>query len=98
MTANDARMSEPLPHPPPAPATLAGALVPAFLLLIGARTVLRLVAAALRGRAAARRVLLVGTGPGADELLGNVDSWPGLGIDVVGVCADTAERTVGGRP
>src|SRR5207248_5175205 len=83
----------------PSPAGLAEALVPALALLVGGRTLLRLLAGGLRGRGgAAQRALLVGHGPDAHELLDNVDAWPGLGVEVVGVCADTSARDVCGRP
>jgi len=53
---------------------------------------------ARRRRSLVRRVLLVGDGPDAQELLANLDAWPGLEVEVVGVCANTTQSTVHGLP
>ena len=59
-------------------------------LLAAARLTLRAASAALRTRRAlVRRMLLVGDGADAYELLENIEAWPGLGVEIVGVCADT---------
>jgi exopolysaccharide biosynthesis polyprenyl glycosylphosphotransferase len=77
--------------------------VEATLLPIGlfacSRILLRGAGAILRNqRHLVRRVLLVGDGPDAYELLENLDAWPGHGIEVVGVCADTTKASVRGLP
>jgi exopolysaccharide biosynthesis polyprenyl glycosylphosphotransferase len=68
-------------------------------LFAGSRILLRGAGATLRKRRRlVRRVLLVGDGPDAYELLENLDAWPGHGIEVVGVCADTTKPSVHGLP
>ena len=68
-------------------------------LFAGSRLLLRGTGAMLRKRRTlVRRVLLVGDGPDAYELLENLDAWPGHGIEVVGVCADTTKPSVHGLP
>jgi exopolysaccharide biosynthesis polyprenyl glycosylphosphotransferase len=68
-------------------------------LFAGSRILLRGAGAILRNRRQlVRRVLLVGDGPDAYELLENLDAWPGHGIEVVGVCADTTNASVHGLP
>ena len=68
-------------------------------LFAGSRILLRGAGAMLRSRRRlVRRVLLVGDGPDAYELLENLDAWPGHGIEVVGVCADTTKPSVRGLP
>ncbi|HVP76130.1 MAG TPA: sugar transferase [Gaiellaceae bacterium] len=68
-------------------------------LFAGSRILLRCAGAMLRKRRQlVRRVLLVGDGPDAYELLENLDAWPGHGIEVVGVCADTTNPSVHGLP
>src|SRR5207249_1601754 len=68
-------------------------------LFAGSRILLRGAGAMLRKRRAlVRRVLLVGDGPDAYELLENLEAWPGLGIEIVGVCADTTKASVHGLP
>jgi exopolysaccharide biosynthesis polyprenyl glycosylphosphotransferase len=68
-------------------------------LFAGSRLLLRCAGAMLRNRRQlVRRVLLVGDGPDAYELLENLDAWPGHGIEVVGVCADTTNPSVHGLP
>ena len=72
--------------------------VPVAMLAAG-RLALRGASAALRKqRALVRRVLLVGDGPDAYELLENIEAWPGLGVEIVGVCADTTKPSVRGLP
>src|SRR5207237_6588725 len=72
--------------------------VPVAMLAAG-RLELRGASAALRNRhALVRRVLLVGDGPDAYELLENIEAWPGLGVEIVGVCADTTKPSVRGLP
>jgi len=72
--------------------------VPVVLFLFG-RVVLRGTSEWLRTRRSlVRRVLLVGDGPDAHELLENIAAWPGLGVEVVGVCADTTAPDVHGLP
>ena len=73
-------------------------LAPVAFLLFG-RVVLRITGAALRNRRTlVRRVLLVGDGRDAAELLENIAAWPNLGVEVVGVCADTTEPELLGLP
>jgi exopolysaccharide biosynthesis polyprenyl glycosylphosphotransferase len=68
-------------------------------LFAGSRLLLRGTGAMLRKRRTlVRRVLLVGDGPDAYELLENLEAWPGHGIEVVGVCADTTKPSVHGLP
>lgn len=45
-----------------------------------------------------RPALLVGDGVDAGELLANMEAWPDLPFDVVGVCADTEAHTFGHVP
>jgi exopolysaccharide biosynthesis polyprenyl glycosylphosphotransferase len=72
--------------------------IPIALLSFG-RLLLRVASGALRKRRAlVRRVLLVGDGPDAYELLENLEAWPGHGVEVVGVCADTTSPSVRGLP
>ena len=76
-----------------------GALALSIVLLLLGRSALRLVERIARQKQVlARRVLVVGDGPDARELLANLDAWPGLDLDVVGICANTTETTVGGLP
>jgi exopolysaccharide biosynthesis polyprenyl glycosylphosphotransferase len=68
-------------------------------LFAGGRILLRGAGAMLRSqRQLVRRVLLVGDGPDAYELLENLEAWPGHGIEVVGICADTTKTSVHGLP
>jgi exopolysaccharide biosynthesis polyprenyl glycosylphosphotransferase len=77
-----------------------GAAIGIPVALLGAvRILLRGTSVALRKRKAlVRRVLLVGDGPDAYELLENIEAWPGLGVEVVGICADTTLQSVHGLP
>jgi exopolysaccharide biosynthesis polyprenyl glycosylphosphotransferase len=45
-----------------------------------------------------RRVLVIGDGQDAEELLENLEAWPGLAIEVVGICADTDRTSIRGVP
>jgi exopolysaccharide biosynthesis polyprenyl glycosylphosphotransferase len=75
-----------------------GLALAVILLLLG-RMALRTLERTVRQKPALRRrVLVVGDGPDARELLANLDAWPGLDLDVVGVCANTTETTVGDLP
>ena len=75
------------------------AIAAPILLLTLSRAGLRIVGGHLRcKRALVRRVLLVGDGQDAQELLENLEAWPALAIEVVGVCADTAEASLRGVP
>jgi len=72
--------------------------IPIALLALS-RTVLRIIGDTLRKRRAlVRRVLLIGDGQDAEELLENLEAWPGLAIEVVGICADTDESSIRGVP
>jgi exopolysaccharide biosynthesis polyprenyl glycosylphosphotransferase len=63
------------------------------------RIVLRGASAIGRRRGAlVRRALLVGHGRDAHELLENLEAWPGVGVEVVAVCADTTSTSVRGIP
>jgi hypothetical protein len=77
-----------------------GAAIGIPVALLGAvRILLRGTSVTLRKRKAlVRRVLLVGDGPDAFELLENIEAWPGLGVEVVGICADTTLPAVHGLP
>jgi exopolysaccharide biosynthesis polyprenyl glycosylphosphotransferase len=77
-----------------------GAAVAVPVAMLGAgRLALRGASTALRThRALVRRVLLVGDGADAYELLENIEAWPGLGVEIVGVCADTTKPSVRGLP
>ena len=78
--------------------SLAAIGVPIVLLALS-RAVLRVVGDSLRRRRALiRRVLLIGDGQDAEELLENLEAWPGLAIEVVGVCADTDRSAIRGIP
>ncbi|MBI4171508.1 MAG: sugar transferase [Actinobacteria bacterium] len=75
------------------------AIAAPIALLAVSRAALRFVGGALRRRRAlVRRVLLVGDGADAEELLENLEAWPGLAIEVVGICADSDRVSVRGFP
>ena len=77
----------------PSRSTAVALAAPVAFLAFG-RLALRVVAMFLRRRRAlVRRVLVVGHGRDADELLENIAAWPDLGVEVVGICADTTEST-----
>ena len=77
---------------------LVALLFPVALLVAG-RVLLRIVGAWLRRhKELVCRVLLVGDGPDAVEVLENLEAWPGLGIEVIGVCADTTKSDFRGLP
>jgi exopolysaccharide biosynthesis polyprenyl glycosylphosphotransferase len=74
------------------------ALAVVIVLFVLGRSALRLAERAVRRPALVHRVLVVGDGPEAHELLSNLDAWPGLELDVVGICANTSANTVEGLP
>lgn len=44
------------------------------------------------------RVLILGHGSDAHELLANLAAWPCSEVEIVGICADTTDASIGGVP